>query len=235
MKCKSIQKKLALYVSDDLRPGQKDRVQKHLEGCSTCRHELQSMKEALLKIKKADLAERSRLADWDEKSWSELLKRISAIEPPVKSRPARFFVAWRESAFRLALAAGIIALIVLTGIFVRQGRHQLPSTAIAGKEATTPESRPEKTSTEAEITAGQPAQPAAEILTEKLAEAETSAGPSGKKQKIREELLSGKSTASENATAPQPDRIEMAFVLPESGVQVVWVLDRNFKLEGDRQ
>ncbi|MDI6845544.1 MAG: hypothetical protein QME28_05330, partial [Candidatus Saccharicenans sp.] len=138
-------------------------------------------------------------------------------------------------AFRLALAAGIIALIVLTGVLVRQGRHQFLSTTVAGKEATTPKSQPEKTAAEAEITAGQPAQPAAEKLTEKLAETENSAGSAGKKQKIREVLLSGKSTASENATAPQPDRIEMVFVLLESWVQVVWVLDRNFKLEGERQ
>ncbi|MDI6697665.1 MAG: zf-HC2 domain-containing protein [Candidatus Saccharicenans sp.] len=232
MKCKSIQKKLALYVSDDLRPVLKIRVEKHLEGCSACRHELQSLKEALLKIKKADLAERSRLPDWDEKSWSKLMKRISAIEPPVKSRPARVFVVQRESAFRLALAAGIIALIVLTGVLVRQGRHQLPSTAVAVKEATFSENRQEKTGTEAEMTAGQPTQSAAEKLTEKLAEAETSAGPAGKIGKIREELLSGKSTAAENPAARPPDRIEMAFVLPESGVQVVWILDRNFSLEG---
>ncbi len=230
MKCKSIQKKLALYVSDDLRPGQKDRVETHLESCSACRHELQSLKEALLKIKRADRAERSRVPDWDEKSWSELMTRISTIKPPVKSRPTRFFVARRESAFRLALAAGIIALIILTGIFVRQGRHQMPSTAVAGKETTFSKSPQEKT--EAETTARQPAPPAAEKLIEKSAEAETSAGAAGKTRKIREESLSGKSTTAENPTAPPPDRIEMAFVLPESGVQLVWVLDRNFNLEG---
>ncbi len=174
MKCKNIQRKLTLFLSDDLGQKLKVRVKKHLERCSACQQELQSLREALFKVKQADLAECQILTDWDEKRWSELMRQISAMEAPAESQPGGAFLIWKRRAFPLAVAAGIIGLIVLVGVLMRENRlYNPPEQLLRKKPATSPESQPEK--------------------------------------------------------------IEMAFVLSDSGVQFIWILHRNFNLQGDKR
>jgi hypothetical protein len=53
------------------------------------------------------------------------------------------------------------------------------------------------------------------------------------------------STAKSPAPAPQepattamsavPDRLVLNFILPESGVRMIWILDKNFQLSGEKQ
>ncbi len=174
MKCKSIQQKLTLYLSDDLGQKLKDRVKKHLDRCPGCWQELQSLRNALLKIKQADLESLQHLALWDEERWSDLMKQISALEAPVQSQTGGAFIIWKRRASRLAVAAGIIGLTVLAGVLIRENRlYSPPEQLLRKKPATAPET--------------------------------------------------------------QPAKIEMAFVLPESGVQVIWILHRNFNLQGDKR
>ena len=33
----------------------------------------------------------------------------------------------------------------------------------------------------------------------------------------------------------QPDRVVMNFVLPDSGVRMIWIMDKNFKLDGGNE
>ncbi len=45
----------------------------------------------------------------------------------------------------------------------------------------------------------------------------------------------GLPTTAEEQARPEQDKISVTMVSPESGLQVVWILDKNFEWKGDRE
>ncbi|MGB9907227.1 MAG: hypothetical protein ACPLRR_07575 [Candidatus Saccharicenans sp.] len=212
-----------------------------------------SLKKSLATIKQADLQERQKLSEWEEELWTGLMEKIARgkILVPGKSRSG--LRGWRK----LAPAAALVGLILISFLSYRLIDHfwprlltrptanqNLPGASQSGEKLNPVgrELEPEKEATiKARDTGFAPPERQVEPTPpSKVEVAKTQTPPSEKMVGNRTSIVSGEGekavppvpTESGHQPAPQPERIEMAFILPETGVQILWILDRNFNLEG---
>lgn len=254
MKCKAVGRKLLLYVSGDLNRRSSRAVEEHLDRCPVCRQEFLTLQESMSAIKQADLKERQKLPEWDAEGWSGLMKKIASGEILISGKSLSWQLAWRKLAPVAVAVAGLILIFLLSyrlidHFWLRPPAQQMASNDLTGtsqpeekviagerklnlkKEATTEAQIAGSTSSEEPVQPEPPSRVEAAksrpLPSEKLTGAQT--GPvSGAGEKVGPASPAG----SEQQPAAQPDRVEMAFILPESGIQVLWILDRNFNLEG---
>ncbi len=52
---------------------------------------------------------------------------------------------------------------------------------------------------------------------------------------LRRERPTGRDSAAAAQAPPRQDRMSVTMVSPDSGLQVVWILDRNFEWKGDHE
>jgi hypothetical protein len=242
MRCKSIKKRLALYISDDLTQRWKEKIEAHLGSCPACQQELKNLKDSLARIKAADSIERQGLPDWDETSWAGLMERISRIEVSRKGRPGLTAELWKKYAGRAAAVAGLFLVALLAYFLINRFWLNPARLQIAKKEDVTTVEEKVKTDIsqkeesqkklpEVAVKKEKEIQPGSQTDRSeffKIEEAHPKEQPS-EKVIVAEARPEG---ILEKQPGSLPDRIEMVFKLPESGVQVVWILDRNFNLEG---
>lgn len=50
-----------------------------------------------------------------------------------------------------------------------------------------------------------------------------------------EEIAAAEPAPPPPPTSESPDRIVMNFVLPKTGVKMIWVMDRDFQIEGEKE
>lgn len=253
MKCKAVRRKIFLYVSGDLGRRSSTAVEKHLTFCSACRQEFRLLQETLAAIKQADLKERQKLPEWDQGLWAGMMEKIAVgrISAPGKSRPG--LGSWRK----LAPAAALVGLILIFYLSYHLNDHFWPRslTGPTASQNVPGASQPEEklSLTGRELEPEKEAASKAPNTSFKLPERQVDTSPPSKvvvaetqttaSEKMVETRSGTVSEAGEKAVLPvpaesgqqsarQPERIEMAFILPESGVQILWILDRNFNLEG---
>lgn len=257
MRCKSVKNKLPLYVSADLSHRTKEKIEAHLRSCPDCQLELKSLEEALRRIKEADLAESQRIASWDEESWAGIREEIGRTKVNLLAKPGLTSGRRKRYALGLATAAGIFFMGILVYLVINRAAEKPPITNAANQDVVMPEIESQPARTKAEVNqlqkeAGAQTKPA-ELSSR---ESKTAAEPSSRQKEIRPERWPGDtrqiaktrasasggkeasaaSDLSSGKTSEQlEERIEMAFILPESGIQVIWILDRNFNLEGEKK
>lgn len=256
MKCQKVKEKLYLYVSSDLSSATAGRIKKHLEICPDCRKEAEEIREVLENLKLAHVRDSKRLPDWSEERWARLMYRLSDSSPERKFSQVTDFFSWKVPAFRLAIISGVIFAVIAGFFFLKIEKNrkdisipvQVGRVHSAADEKLTAEKNPAittaprlpelnlKTVTPENPARNQPLSSAPRRMTSEV----------GKKAEHLEN-----STATNSFFTPgpgaaprlsieaeaenRPDRIEMAFTLPESGVQLVWILDRNFHIEGGKK
>ena len=257
MRCKSVKNKLPLYVSADLNRRTKEKVEVHLGSCPDCQQELKSLEEALRRIKEADLAQSQKIASWDEESWLAIREEIGLAAVNRRAKPAQTTKRRRRYALGLATAVGIFLIGILAYLLTERAGEKSPVINAANQDVVRPEIKTQPVRIQAEVSRP-PKEPGPQA---KKAEISSPVGETEQEQSLRQkEGLSGKqpsegrqvaqtqapvSTGKEASqvsdlssvkTSEQlEERIEMAFILPESGIQVVWILDRNFNLEGEKK
>ncbi|MCR4395577.1 MAG: hypothetical protein NUW07_02445, partial [Candidatus Saccharicenans sp.] len=193
------------------------------------------------------------LPEWKEELWAGLMEKIARgkILVPGKSRSG--LRGWRK----LAPAAALVGLILISflsyrlidhfwpGLLTRPTASQnLPGASQSGEELN-PVSRelePEKEATIKAPERGPAHTERSDALKppSRVEMARSQTPPAEKMLGTQNSIVSGAGkkavppvpTESGHQPAPQPERIEMAFILPETGVQILWILDRNFNLEG---
>jgi hypothetical protein len=249
MKCEAVSRKLLLYVSGDLDRRSARAVEEHLKHCPACQQELRLIKESLAAIRQADLEESQKLPEWDEERWADLMSTIVRGESRVPGKSISGLFSWKKPALAAAAVAGLILVsffsyhlidrfwlhtpsnkdIVATGQQAGKispaGQELKPETPTATRTPDTASISPRQVElpTPSRLEEAKPrARP-----SEKIAEAKTAPVPeAGEKAGV------ASTGSSELQPASRPERVEMSFILPESGVQVLWILDRNINLEG---
>lgn len=253
MSCRKIQNRLALYLSADLSQRWKTKVEAHLTSCPVCQEELNRLKETLALIKEADRVEGESQVKWNEARWAELMEKISQTEMRREARLDLTARPQRKIIYGMAAAAGVLLVALLTYFLIHQTR---PSSELQSAKKQSLASIKEKaqTATLQNKEVKPEREPFVSAVKKDKAAKQAAFSQSNKTEKDRWQLSekpeiamaeSEIMPAKEKATAPSagqekpadflPDRIEMVFKLPESGVQLVWILDRNFSLEGGKK
>jgi anti-sigma factor RsiW len=157
MTCVKVRKLLPLHAGGDLPPRRAARLEVHLEDCSDCRRELESLRAARARVRAAAAAEQA--PGWSEAEWKVLMVRATAARGESRRPAAAAKPRWALAAGTVGVALVVVALLV-TGIF--------------------------RTS------------PAPQV-----------------------------------ASAAAQDVLSVTLVSPETGLQVVWVFNKNFDLKGE--
>lgn len=257
MRCKSVKNKLPLYVSADLSHRTKEKIEAHLRSCPDCQLELKSLEEALRRIKEADLAESQRIASWDEESWLGIREEIGRTKVNRLAKPGLTYRRQKRYALGLATAAGIFLISILVYLIINRAAEKPPITNAANQDIVMPEIETQPTPTKAEVnqlqkeagaqtkpaelSSGESKTAAEQSLRQKQTSTEKRPGDTKQIAQTQAPASTGKETSqasdlSSEKTSQRPqERIEMAFILPDSGIQIVWILDRNFSLEGEKK
>jgi anti-sigma factor RsiW len=108
MNCKRTAKYLALYGGDELSRRRSGRVSAHLRACPACRREAGELA-ATLGAAKA-LAHDEEVADWSEREWNALMRRVSSSRIEPKNILAG--VSWKP-----VFAGAMALLLIASGTF----------------------------------------------------------------------------------------------------------------------
>ncbi len=257
MRCKNVKNKLPLYVSADLNHRTKEKIEAHLKSCPDCQLELKSLEEALRRIKEADSAQRQKIASWDKESWPAIREEIERTAVNRQTRPGLTGQRRKRYALGLAVAAAIFLIGIMLYLVINRVGEKSPVITAANQDVVRPEIETQPATIQAEVNqlqkeAKAQAKPAElssresktaaeQSLRQKQTSPEKRPGDTKQIAQIQASALGGKeassaSDLSSEKTSQQPEeRIEMAFILPESGTQVIWILDRNFNLEGEKK
>jgi anti-sigma factor RsiW len=257
MRCKSVKNKLPLYVSADLNRRTKEKIEAHLKSCPDCQQELKSLEEALRRIKEADSAQSQKIASWDKESWPAIREKIWRTAVNRQAKPAQTTKRRRRYALGLAAASCIFLIGLLTYLLTDRAGEKSPITNAANQDVVMPEietqpatiqaevNQPQKKAKAqakpAELSSGESKTAAEQSLRQKQTSTEKRPGDTKQIAQTQAPASTGKETSqasdlSSEKTSQRPqERIEMAFILPDSGIQIVWILDRNFSLEGEKK
>ena len=100
-----IERQLSAYLDRELRPGDEDRIRRHLEGCDACREEAARL--ALLRSVLAALPERPLPEDF----WPQVRQGLHREAP--RSLAGTWLRAWRERPAPALAAAAVVLLLLL--------------------------------------------------------------------------------------------------------------------------
>lgn len=223
MRCQKVQKKLSLLVSADLGRRQRLRIQAHLESCLDCRTEFENLKKALLILRQADQEETQKIPEWDRVRWAELMKKISKLPTKGSLWTGYQYLPAKKYVLRGVAWFAVFLLVLFSYFFVSRFWSSSSRLEMAENRQV---SQVEK---EASISRVK--------ITETLPpKAQTKKEPDSLAFEIKEKGMLGENNAGrpEELSLSLPDRVELAFSLPESGAQVIWIFDRNFTLEGGK-
>lgn len=146
---RSIRLLLYDFARGGLETPEHDEVQRHLAGCSSCRQELDGLRQTLSHLPGAPL---DPAADCPPEFWRELLDAVERQLPPPPIRMPWFiqFIAFIDDITgpvrRPSLALGAVALLVVSGVVTWQLlRHEPPPPVAQTKAPPTVTSRPADT------------------------------------------------------------------------------------------
>jgi anti-sigma factor RsiW len=120
MRCKTIQKKLALYLAEELTASDQRQIEAHLRSCPVCRDELARVRQ-LLALLKSD----SMIPPVPEGFTSRLMvkarQRLAARQPPEMPVPWSIRRWWTSVSLPLRVeAAAMLAAGLLIGVLMGQ-------------------------------------------------------------------------------------------------------------------
>lgn len=204
MNCSRTGRLLPLFAGGDLHERSARRVREHLAACASCRAELEAYRTALKMVTAA--VREATAADWTPSEWRTVLDRIVGERPAMRG-PAVAAAARTPKWIPACAAGAAVFLVVAVGLLIRES----PLTPAGNRPepmfgAATPQGRESGKS----------------LLG--LAEQGIASQPSASRR-------GGPAAAA--PASPAQDVISMTLVSPDTGLQVVWVFNRNFDWKGE--
>jgi len=116
LNCLKCEQNISVYIDNELKPRERERLEAHLKGCSACRMKLESTRELSNRLKaltrlEGGLTERNRLL-------ASLHEKISR-EPSPKSVYQR--IPYKRFAFA---GATVLAVLIVMGIYLTSGLRE---------------------------------------------------------------------------------------------------------------
>ncbi|MGB8952683.1 MAG: zf-HC2 domain-containing protein [Candidatus Aminicenantales bacterium] len=225
MNCQKVRKAIPLAVGGEL-PEKKCRTMNaHVASCARCQQEWKDYTAALNEIK--TLSRTEEIRDWDEAEWKRLMKTI--VSERAEKRRTPFGLSPKP-----ALVYGIVSLLLLGGagllmkIFVLQPRHFAFH---------------DPNSTQTPVRQTGPAEQQEEVKKVKPLSAP---GPQPEKTSGHRSFLASAQKPSASPVGPAPafpqsrdesgqDILSVTFVSKETGLRIVWLLNKNFEWEEDKK
>jgi anti-sigma factor RsiW len=213
---------MPLYASFDLKPHLEKKLEAHLATCSQCQQELDSLKRALASFK--EMAQQKEL-QWPDLCWASLMEQIKQE----KTKPVPLFVRNRR------LALGFSLMILLLGIILinlpREKWKWFPLSSLTQKIKEMP-AKEISPAFEEKATAEKTEAPS--LSKEKSLPSEIPAPVKIKKKEAASFVasLNEKEKPLDAPPVEAPDKITINLFLPETGIQVIWILNKDFDWQG---
>ena len=210
MNCSRACKWLPLYAGTDLPSGKARRLERHLEGCPSCRKEVEELRAALAGIRA--VASRETL-DWPEGEWKSLIARVRSEKPKLRPVPVFRSVprkAW-AAGFLLVLALGIAALILRAIL-------SSPAPSLLSEIITATATGPSRALVKDDVPSG--------------------SYPHDVPFRIRKEQGALDRTVLAAGHSPEKatqDLMSMTLVSQETGLRIHWTFNKNFEWEEKKQ
>jgi hypothetical protein len=216
MTCTKVRKNLPLLAGGDLPARRARKLFAHIEACPGCRDELEEYRSALARLKV--VARETGADDWTEGEWKALMARAAG------QRAGGEEAGWFDRRPRWAWVPGLAALLLVAvlaflfrePIFRSRGTGPGQGPAVFKKE----ESRAAPLKLPSSKPAGEKGQRVPVIQPEYFAKNADAKVPSA---------------GSPAKGAAGQDVISVTLVSRETGLQVVWLFNRNFEWKGDRK
>ena len=221
MNCWRIRRSIPLLAGNDLPEQKARRLRAHLERCEMCRNEFRRYSAALNKVK--ELADRETPPEWTNAEWRALMARTTSarvekrpfVSPVFGPKPMTALA----RGLTVAVPAVVIGLVLWNTVLKPKPSPVIPAPAYVRKpELTPPAVAPGQQDIRKEK---EPAVRTQEksIIVARPPKAERSAP-----------------RPNEPAAAPKEgsqDVVSVTLVSQDTGLKVVWFLDKNFEWKGE--
>jgi hypothetical protein len=221
MKCRRIRRSIPLLAGNDISERKARRLRDHMERCEICRNEFRRYTAALNKVK--ELADRETPPKWTDTEWRALMARtISArvekrplVSPVFGNRPLVPLI----RGLAVAVPAVVIGLVLWNTVLKPKSSPVGPSPAYVRRPEPTPPITPSTQQNQNE---------------EKEPDVRT----------LEKPVLVARAPTAERP-APRPnepaaaqkegsqDVVSVTLVSQDTGLKVVWFLDKNFDWKGE--
>ena len=125
MSCRTIRKRIPLFVGGELSASKSERVKRHLASCPECRAEAEEIERARAAVR--EMARAGAAGDFSPAEWRRMIRQIT--EAPSESRP-------RPAALKLRpVLAGALGVLVMAGLFLLQKELRSPAAPETGSFA----------------------------------------------------------------------------------------------------
>jgi hypothetical protein len=204
MNCRQTRRLLPLFAGGDLTGRKARRGRKHLEACADCRRELEAYRTALRVV--ADAVREAPAGDWTPGEWRAVMDRVAKEKPEPREQSAA--APAKAPKWVPAVASGAaIVLMVAVGLLLKDSPVKpagIQARTVLGERTPRPRESGEG------------------LLG--LAAPDMASQPSGSK-------TGGPTAAAPNSS--KQDVLTMTLVSPDTGLQVVWVFNKDFDWKGD--
>jgi len=125
MKCRTVRKRIPVFVGGELPAAKSERVRRHLVACLACRAEAEEIERARAAVR--EMAGAGAAGDWSPAEWRGMIREI--IDAPDESR------AW-TAVMRLRPAfAATLGVLIVAGFFLLQKELRRPAAPETGSFA----------------------------------------------------------------------------------------------------
>jgi len=221
MKCRRIRRSIPLLAGNDISERKARRRRDHMERCEICRNEFRRYTAALNKVK--ELADRETPPEWTETEWRALMARM--ISARVEKRPLVSPVFGNSPLPALVLGVAVAVPAVVIGLVLWNTALKPKSSPVGPAPAYVrkPESAPPTTApTQQNMNADK--EPDVRTLEKPMLFAQAS--------KAEQPAPRPNEPAAAQKEGSQ-DVVSVTLVSQDTGLKVVWFLDKNFEWKGE--
>ena len=221
MNCRKIRRSIPLLAGNDLPERKAHRLRAHLERCEMCRKDFRRYSAALRKAK--ELAYRETTSEWTATEWRALMARTTSAR--IERRPfvssvfgPRPMIALARG-LALAVPAVVIGLVLWNMVLKPKSSPVVPAPAYVRKPEPAPPILPPTLQNK-----NNKKEPAVRSQEKSIIVAQA--------QEQERPATRPKEPAAAQKEASQ-DVVSVTLVSQDTGLKVVWFLNRNFEWKGE--
>ncbi len=223
MNCRRARRSIPLLAGNDLPERKARQLRVHLERCEMCRKTLREYSAALRRVK--ELADRETAADWTEAEWQALTARTTSAR--IEKRPFIFslfeprLMTFLARGLAMVVAAVIIGLIFWNTVLKPRPNPVVPTPAYVRKPETAPPVLPPNLQNKNDRK-----EPA--VLSQERPIIVVQAREHERPETRPKEPAGAKKNNIQ-------DVVSVTLVSQDTGLKVVWFLNRNFQWVGEEK